>query len=77
MIWYLSDPILNIVARDSKAILAAFGKSPTPEHLNQHQRKNREDLEKVHLKFSSFYDLYFEGATLVCWMWQRNGEICD
>ena len=70
-------PILNIVARDSKAILAAFGKSPTLEHLNQHQRKNREDLEKVHLKFSSFYDLYFEGAALVCWMWQRNGEICD
>ena len=51
-------PILNIVARDSKAILAAFGKSPTLEHLNQHQRKNREDLEKVHLKFSSFYDLF-------------------
>ena len=49
---------LDSVARDSKAILAAFGKSPTPEHLNQHQRKNREDLEKVHLKFSSFYNLF-------------------
>ena len=58
VIWCHLDPILNIVARDSKAILAAFGKSPTPEHLNQHQRKNREDLEKVHLKFSSFYDLF-------------------
>ena len=37
------------IDRDSRAILGAFGKSVTPQHLNQHQKKTRDDisLEKV------------------------------
>ena len=42
----------NVHHRDSKAILGAFGKSLTPQHLNQHQRKTKDEISKVSYKLT-------------------------
>ena len=66
----------NVHHRDSKAILGAFGKSLTPQHLNQHQRKTQDGISKVSYKLTFISILMIKGETVVWCLQQGDSEIC-